>query len=113
MCFLCTSPFLMCYKEDTISSYKSAFEEVDVGVSPVIYCCVNGTGDPWETLRDYPWIAVTFWVLSEHLVIIIVIPPELSTCMQKQPKTVFRAILRKPLTLLALYTVYVHLPLKK
>lgn len=30
----------------------SVFEEVDVGVLPVIKGCVNGTEHPWETLRD-------------------------------------------------------------
>lgn len=61
-------------------SYQGAFEEVDVGVPPIIQSCVNGTRDPWETLRDEPWIAVSLWVLSECPVILIVIPPELSTC---------------------------------
>ncbi len=77
----------MCQREEKrregCSSYESVFEEVDVGVPPVIKGCVDGTEHPWETLRDQPGIAVTFRVLSEHLVILIVIPPEQGTCTQK------------------------------
>lgn len=75
----------MCQRGDKEShSHQSVFEEVDTGVPPVVKGCVNGAEHPWETLRDQPRIAVTFGVLSEHLVILIVIPPELRTCTQKQ-----------------------------
>lgn len=65
-------------------SYKCVLEEVDARVSPVIEGCVDGTKDPWEHLRDQPRVAVSFRVLSEHLVILIVIPPEPSTWTQQQ-----------------------------
>lgn len=43
----------MCQREDKESdSYKSVFEEVDVGVPPVVKGCVNGAEHTWETLRD-------------------------------------------------------------
>ena len=67
-----------------ISSYKGVFKEVDAGVSPVIKGRVDRTEHSWETLRDLPRIAVTFRVLSENPVVLVVIPPELGTWMQKQ-----------------------------
>lgn len=74
------SPLIKNKKEDKeINSYKGVFEEVDVGVPPVIKGCVNRTEHPREPLRDRPGIAVTFRVLSIHLVVLIVVPPELST----------------------------------
>lgn len=74
------SPLIENKEEDKeINSYKGVSEEVDVGVPPVIKGCVNWTEHPGESLGDQPGIAVTFRVLSVHLVILIVVPPELST----------------------------------
>lgn len=82
---LSMSPLIENKEEDKeINSYKGVSEEVDVGVPPVIKGCVNRTEHPGESLGDQPGIAVTFRVLSVHLVILIVVPPELSTWMQKQ-----------------------------
>lgn len=71
-------------KDKEMMSYKAVSKEVDVGVPPVIKGCVNRTDHPWESLRDQPRIAVTLWVLLENLVILAVIPPEPSACIEKQ-----------------------------
>lgn len=53
-------------------------------VSPVIKGGVNRADHPREALRYGPGIAMTFRVLSEHLVLLTVIPPKLSPCIQQQ-----------------------------
>lgn len=71
-------------KDKQLSSYKVVFKEVDVRVSPVIKGSVNRADDSREALRDEPGIAMAFRVLSEHLVLLTVIPPKLSSCIQHQ-----------------------------
>lgn len=66
-----------------MGSYEGVFKEVDVRVPPVVKGRVNRADHPWEALRDGPGIAMTFRVLSEHLVVLTVIPPKPSSCEQQ------------------------------
>lgn len=75
-------------EEKQISSYQAVFKEVDVRVSPVIKGSVNRADHPREAFRDGPGIAMTFRVLCEHLVLLTVIPPKLSSCIQQQQRQI-------------------------
>lgn len=79
-------------EEKQIRSYQALFKEVDVRVSPVIKGGVNWADHPREALRDGPGIAMTFRVLSEHLVLLAVIPPKQSSCTQQQQRQIKPAV---------------------
>lgn len=71
-----------CLGKKKIDSYEGIFKEVDVGVPPVIEGCVDGADHPREALGDGPGIAPTFRVQCEHPVVLGVVPPEPSSCVQ-------------------------------
>lgn len=81
---LLNHPRVITKRRKKISSYEAVFKEVDVRVSPVIKGSVNGANHPRETLRDGPRIAAAFRILSEYPVLLTVIPPKPSSCVQQQ-----------------------------
>lgn len=91
-----------------ISSYEAVFKEVDVRVPPVIKGGVNGADHPRETLRDGPRIATAFRVLSEYPVLLAVIPPKPSSCIQQQLRQK-----KNEYSLFKIRSTFVGLPLKK